>query len=1124
MNKVNQQEKTPIRGGFATNRVMRRMKTSISKLLAFSMVFSSMALVPVGTGNIVEAKTVLTDVSDSYAKAEIEALTETGVIGGYEDGTFMPTKAMTRAELAKIIVLSSGLQENAEKAAPFTDISSNAWYRGYVGALVASGITQGTSPTSFAPDALVTREELVVFFIRALGLEEKASKLALDAKLSDLDSVSKWAKADVSLGFKLGFVQGIQNNDGTLRFSPKDSAERQALARLAYEFTKNKSALVAKANTLSSNTVDVSNAVITGFASTSNTTVEVTFDKPVSNVTATEFTFDGGLTVVSASLKPGFDKVVVLTTSSQTGGTIYKLSYKGVDTGKTLTGTSVATVGGGSSTSSDSSDSSNDSPSTQVFNTAGVYGPSTGTQTISGDVSIASKDVILKNTIVTGNLVIAEEVGDGDVTLDNVQVRGVTTVSGGGRNSIHLNNTVLVSVIVNRTTGVVRIVVEGDTTVQQVTLQSNSILEESGATGTGFSNVTVSNSMPSNSSVSLIGTFETVDVNASNFVVQLGAGTQLSNIILNAAARVLGAGVIQNATINTNQALFERAPNNVTVGEGGESPTVVGHPVGFEGTIRDVNGAPVSGMQIKFKQGIGSTVGEVVYEATTDSNGRYVTNLPFGLYTGELIKDGYIVTYVVGISAENAYNMHEDATAIRIPNADEVRIVLTWGENPRDLDSHLVGPTVNGNGFHTWYAGRVNSNNGITYADLDLDDTSSYGPETTTIRKKVDGKYRFYIHHYSGSTTLRTSRAEVKVFSGDSATPVKSYVVPTGTEAERYWAVFDMDVNGSSVTFTDVNQLFANEADAMGPLNFLATLVSSIYAVNNSVNTIMNVAHGTAVEAFKANVTLPAGATMEVYESDGTTIKTGAMTTGDKVIVTAANRITKKTYTVTVNPPATVTGLVYNDSVSTLISSSVQLKVSAQASDGQVTDVSNRASWTVVNPSIGTVNTTGLFTPVSSGTTVVTATYAGFTAAFNVSVLQSTVNMAVYGLTTSSDRGVTASVYGAVYNDGSNTFVIPNGKVNTFVMLSFSDTLTNDGLSLASANLYLIPSTLTISRDGSTPVNVTGSVYSDSKSLVFDGSALNMTGTYQLNVVALTRNQSTQAIYGKALQITVIRE
>ncbi|MEC0231204.1 S-layer homology domain-containing protein [Paenibacillus alba] len=1089
-------------------------------MLAFSMVFASIALVPVGTGNIAEAaKKTLTDVSNSYAKAEIEALTDAGVIGGYEDGSFMPTKAMSRAELAKIIVLSAGLQENADKAATFTDVSSNAWYRCYVGALVASGITQGVTPTRFAPDAPVTREELVVFFIRALGLEEKASKIAIDTKLSDMDSVSSWAKADVSLGFKLGFVKGIDDGEGTLRFSPKDSAERQALARLAYEFSKNKSALVAKAETLFPDTAEVSNITITGFTSTSNTTVEVTFEKAISNVIATDFTFDGGLTVVNASLKAGYDKVVVLTTSSQTGGTIYKLSYKGVDTGKTLTGTAVGTVSGGSSSSSDSSDS----PSTQVFNTAGVYGPSSGTQTLTGDVRIASKNVILKNTIVTGNLVIGEEVGDGDVTLDNVQVRGVTTVSGGGKNSIHLNNTVLVSVIVNRATGVVRLVAEGTTTVQQVTLQSSAILEEFGATGTGFSNVTVSNSMPANSSVSLVGIFETVDVYASNFVVQLGDETQLSNLVLNAATSVLGNGVIQNATINTNQALFERSPNNVTVGAGGEIPTVVGRRIGFEGNIEDVNGAPVSGLEIKFRRGIGSTVGQVVYEVMTDTNGRYAVKLPFGSYTGELIKDGFIVTYVVGISAENVYNMHEDATAIRIPNADEVRIVLTWGENPRDLDSHLVGPTVNGNGFHTWYANRVNSNNELTYADLDLDDTSSYGPETTTIRKTVDGKYRFYIHHFSGSSTLRTSGAEVKVFSGDSATPVKSYVVPAGTGKELYWAVFDMDVNGSNVTYTEVNQLFASEADARGPLNFIATLVSNIYVVNDTANTIRNVAHGTAVEAFKTNVTLPAGATMEGYESNGTTIKTGAMVTGDKVIVTAANGITKKTYTVTVNPPITVTGLVYNDFVNTLVSSPVQLQASAQTSEGQITDVSNLATWTAINPSIGTVSTTGLFTPVSSGTTVVTATYAGLTAAFNVSVyLQSTVSMVVYGLTTSLDRGVTASVYGAVYNDGSNTVVIPNNKVNTFVMLSFSDTLANDGLTLTGINL--IPSTLTISKAGITPVSVTGSVYSDGKSLVFDGNSLNVAGTYLLNVIALTKDQSTQKIYGKALQITVIRE
>jgi len=220
-------------------------RRKISAILVFALLLSTcMPFMAFG------ADAQFKDTADSYAQKEIQALVESGVISGYEDQTFQPNKAMTRAELAKIIVLSLGLKENEDKAASFNDVDAKSWYRGFVGALVESGITQGTSATTFSPDSKVTREELVVFFIRAFGLEDTAKGLPLDAKLSDISDVSEWAKAHVSLAFKMGFVNGVEGVDGTLKFNPKDNAERQALVRLAYEFMTNTSKYVDKAKEL----------------------------------------------------------------------------------------------------------------------------------------------------------------------------------------------------------------------------------------------------------------------------------------------------------------------------------------------------------------------------------------------------------------------------------------------------------------------------------------------------------------------------------------------------------------------------------------------------------------------------------------------------------------------------------------------------------------------------------------------------------------------------------------------------------------------------------------------------------------------------------------------------------
>ena len=69
------------------------------------------------------------------------------------------------------------------------------------------------------------------------------------------------------------------------------------------------------------------------------TTVEVTLSEAVTEIDKADFEIEG-LDVTNAAIKQTNNKVVVLTTATQVGGTIYKLSYQGIDTGLTFTGIS----------------------------------------------------------------------------------------------------------------------------------------------------------------------------------------------------------------------------------------------------------------------------------------------------------------------------------------------------------------------------------------------------------------------------------------------------------------------------------------------------------------------------------------------------------------------------------------------------------------------------------------------------------------------------------------------------------------------------------------------------------------------------------------------------------------
>jgi len=113
-------------------------------------------------------------------------------------------------------------------------------------------------------------------------------------------------------------------------------------------------------------------------------------------------------------------------------------------------------------------------------------------------------------------------------------------------------------------------------------------------------------------------------------------------------------------------------------------------------------------------------------------------------------------------------NTSGDIQIVLSPELDGqvARIVLQWGLNPRDLDSHLTGPTPSGGRFHVFYSHTIENE----AAELDVDDTSSYGPETITIHRLIPGVYRYAVHDYTNrnvnpSTGLAQSGASVKVFS-----------------------------------------------------------------------------------------------------------------------------------------------------------------------------------------------------------------------------------------------------------------------------------------------------------------------------------------------------------------------
>ncbi len=144
-----------------------------------------------------------------------------------------------------------------------------------------------------------------------------------------------------------------------------------------------------------------------------------------------------------------------------------------------------------------------------------------------------------------------------------------------------------------------------------------------------------------------------------------------------------------------------------------------------------------------------------------------------------------------------------------------MRIELTWGQEPRDLDCHLWD--ASGNHLYFPYAGEGNSP--IPGAWLDRDDVDGFGPENISITFLTprDGNvYTFAVHLYAGEASSEVST--VRVYLGSSTVPIHTFHYsgwnPSGP---LWWHVFDIDPRTGTIFGRD-QHLASPPRSTRGPM------------------------------------------------------------------------------------------------------------------------------------------------------------------------------------------------------------------------------------------------------------------------------------------------------------------
>ncbi len=213
--------------------------------------------------------------------------------------------------------------------------------------------------------------------------------------------------------------------------------------------------------------------------------------------------------------------------------------------------------------------------------------------------------------------------------------------------------------------------------------------------------------------------------------------------------------------------------------------------ISASGSIIDAqSGDPVGEITLRFfdKDGEGD---EPLAEVVTGPDGHYEVSLPPDEYLVEASGDGYETgTYELEIEEDNS--AEEDFVISKELVEGEIRIVLEWGSVPSDLDSHLIGETDSGTDVHIFFSNKKCSDDDGEIAELDLDDTSAYGPETTTIHN-INGKYEFSVHNYIPSTgNIEESEATVTLYLPNES-PKKYSIGSDGEIDGVWWHVFTLD-------------------------------------------------------------------------------------------------------------------------------------------------------------------------------------------------------------------------------------------------------------------------------------------------------------------------------------------
>ena len=196
---------------------MRAIKRTLCTALVCALLLAAVAPV---------SALAFTDTQGSWAEEIIDQAKDYGLITGYPDGSFGVGREISRAEFVTILCRMFAWEEVRPDQPSFSDVPAGHWAYPYIETALAHDVMDPGG--AFRPEAYISRAEMAVMLVRALGYDALAQSLS--GATLPFDDVTE-DRGYIAIAYDIGMITGIETN-GVLSFKPAFSARREEAAAM----------------------------------------------------------------------------------------------------------------------------------------------------------------------------------------------------------------------------------------------------------------------------------------------------------------------------------------------------------------------------------------------------------------------------------------------------------------------------------------------------------------------------------------------------------------------------------------------------------------------------------------------------------------------------------------------------------------------------------------------------------------------------------------------------------------------------------------------------------------------------------------------------------------------------